>query len=248
MFNPFSLEGKTIFVTGASSGIGRSVALETSRAGASLIITGRNDERLSETISALEGTGHRKIVADLQHQDELENLAEALPSLDGIVHCAGIVKTVPFSFISRDKLASIFETNFFAPALLSQLLVKSKKINRGSSIVFISSISGIFCASPGNSMYSASKGAINGLVKNMALDLALKKIRVNSINPGMIDTGLFKEDIISGEQFEEDMKRYPLKRYGIPEEVAWAAIYLLSDASKWVTGTNLLIDGGYTLL
>lgn len=248
MFNPFSLEGKIILVTGASSGIGRSVAVECSRAGASLVITGRNDERLSETFNTLSGTGHRKIIANLQEQTELEHLAYSLPSLNGIVHSAGIVKTIPFQFISRDKLASVFETNFFAPALLSQLLIISKKIIRDSSIVFISSISGTFCASPGNSMYSASKGAINGLVKNMALDLAHKRIRVNSIIPGMIDTGLLKEDIITSEQLEEDVKRYPLKRYGKPEEVAWAAIYLLSDASKWITGSSLLIDGGFTLL
>lgn len=246
--NPFSLNRKTILVTGASSGIGRSIAIECSRSGANLIISGRNEERLKETFNSLHGSGHRQIRADLQQTNDILHLAEELSDLDGLVHAAGIVKTLPFSYISRDDFTSILETNLIAPAILSQLLVKSKKLNKEASIVFISSISGTHCAIPGNSMYSASKGGIDGLMKNMALDLAPKKIRVNSIAPGMIDTGLLKDGTIDREQLEEDMKRYPLKRYGKPEEVAWAAIYLLSDASKWVTGTQLLIDGGYTLL
>ena len=184
--NPFSLDRKTILVTGASSGIGRSIAIECSRSGANLIITGRNEERLNETFHSLEGSNHRQIMADLQQTKDILNLAKELSDLDGLVHAAGIVKTLPFSFISRDDFASILETNLVAPAMLSQLLVKNKKLNKDASIVFISSISGTHCAIPGNSMYSASKGGIDGLMKNMALDLAPKKIRVNSIAPGMI--------------------------------------------------------------
>ena len=247
-YNPFSLAGKTIFVTGASSGIGRSIAIECSKAGATLIISGRDEERLKETLHSLEGSVHRQIIADLQKQEDIPRLVEELPALDGVIHAAGIVKTLPFPFINREDFSAIIETNLMAPAMLSQLLVKSKKMNKDSSIVFISSISGTRCAIPGNSMYSASKGAINGLMKNMALDLAPKKIRVNSIAPGMIETGLMKDGRITTEQLEEDMKRYPLKRYGKPEEVAWAAIYLLSDASNWITGSSLLLDGGYTLM
>jgi NAD(P)-dependent dehydrogenase (short-subunit alcohol dehydrogenase family) len=131
---------------------------------------------------------------------------------------------------------------------LSQQLIKSKKINKGASIVFISSISGVTCSSVGGSIYSASKGAINGLVKGMALDLAPKMIRVNTVNPGMISTSIYDAGTISGEQLKEDIKRYPLKRYGKPEEVAYLVIYLLSDASSWVTGSSMIIDGGFTLL
>jgi NAD(P)-dependent dehydrogenase (short-subunit alcohol dehydrogenase family) len=247
-YNPFSLGGKSILVTGASSGIGRSIAIECSRSGATMIITGRNEERLKESLNSMEGSGHRQIVADLQKQEDIQRLAEELPALDGVVHAAGIVKTLPFPFVTREDFAAILETNLMAPAILSQLLVKLKKMNKGSSIVFMSSISGTICAIPGNSMYSASKGAVNGLMKNMALDLAPKNIRVNSIVPGMIETGLMKDGSVTTEQLEEDMKRYPLKRYGKPEEVAWAAIYLLSDAGKWITGSSLLMDGGYTLL
>ena len=140
------------------------------------------------------------------------------------------------------------DVNFTAPVLMSAELIKGKKIVKNSSIVFISSISGVLTAGIGNSVYSASKGAINGIAKNMALDLAAKGIRVNCVNPGVIETHIFDNGTITTEQLEEDKKRYPLKRHGKPEEVAHAVIYLLSDASSWVTGSNLVIDGGFTLL
>ena len=247
-YNPFSLKEKTILVTGAASGIGRAISIECARIGAKLVITDRNQEQLSNTFNMLEEKEHIQVIADLQNETDLNNLVEILPPIDGVVHCAGIVKTLPFQFVNKQDLNKIFEINFMAPAMISQMLLKKKKMIKSSSIVFISSISGVFCSLVGNSMYSASKGAINGLVKGMALDLAPKEIRVNSIVPGMIETNILTEGSITQEQLKEDMKRYPLKRYGKPEEVAYAAIYLLSDASTWVTGSNLLIDGGYTLL
>jgi NAD(P)-dependent dehydrogenase (short-subunit alcohol dehydrogenase family) len=140
------------------------------------------------------------------------------------------------------------DVNFTAPALLSADLIKKKKISKNASIVFISSISGVMCAAVGGSIYSASKGAVNGLIKGMALDLAAKGIRANSVNPGVIETHIFDAGTITAEQLEDDKKRYPLKRHGKPEEVAYAVIYLLSNASSWVTGSNLVIDGGFTLL
>ena len=168
--------------------------------------------------------------------------------LDGIVHCAGFTIPKPFQFIAADDIDAIMEVNYKAPALLSQLLVKKKKMNKGASIVFISSISGVWVSAVGASLYSSSKGAINGLARAMAIELAPKSIRVNCVNPGMIDTNLYGNGEITEEQLKEDAKRYPLGRYGKPEEVAMAVVYLLSDASSWVTGTNLKIDGGYTLL
>ena len=248
MHNPFSLANKTILVTGASSGIGKSIAIECSKMGAQLIITGRNSERLNHTFSELIGTRQQQLTADLSNDQELEIIVENLPKLDGIVHVAGIVKPKPFAFISKQDLNEIMEINFYAPVLLSNLLIRKKKINKFGSIVFISSISGVLCSFIGGSTYSASKGAINGIIKGMALDLAPKQIRVNSIIPGMIDTGIFDGSGITLEDLKEDVKRYPLKRYGKPEEVAYAAIYLLSDASSWTTGTNLLMDGGVTLI
>lgn len=248
MHNPFSLVGKRILVTGASSGIGKAIAIESSKMGASVIITGRNEQRLNETYSQLEGHGHDLIVADLSINEDLNRLHKELPVINGLVNCAGLTKVAPFPFATRDSFEEVMNVNFFAPTELSRLLVKSKKIGKGGSIVFISSVSGVYCSAVASSIYSSSKGAVNGLVKGVALDLAPKGIRVNSVNPGMIDTDIFSGSAITEEQLKADMQRYPLGRYGKPEEVAYAVIYLLSDAASWITGSNLLIDGGYTLL
>jgi len=248
MYNPFSLENKSILVTGASSGIGKAIAIECSKMGASVTVTGRSEERLNETFEQLRNGNHKKIVCDLQSEENIKELSTQLPALNGIVHAAGIVKTLPFQFVSSTELSKIFDVNFLAPVLLSQTLVKSKKISKDASIVFISSIDGPVTAHVGNSMYAASKGAVTAMAKNMAVDLASKKIRVNCILPGMTETPLIYNGDITQEQLELDMKLYPLKRYGKPEEIAYAAIYFLSDASAWTTGANLIIDGGFTLL
>lgn len=248
MFNPFSLKDKTILVTGASSGIGRAIAIECSKMGASVIITARSEERLQETLREMEDEQNKLIVADLSIDEDIENLANELPALDGIVHCAGFTIPKPFVFLSKDDVDAVMKVNFSTPVFLTQKLLKSKKINKKASIVFISSISGVYVSYVAGSLYSASKGAVNGIVKGMAIELAAKQIRVNSVNPGMIETNIFSAGIISEEQLNEDKKKYPLKRYGKPEEVAYAVIYLLSEASSWTTGSNILIDGGYTLL
>lgn len=248
MYNPFSLEGKTILVTGASSGIGRAIAFETSKLGARLIITGRDKERLEKTFDSLNGQGHDRILADLTIDRDLDNLISGIPQLEGLVYSAGITNPVPFQYVTKEKLDKIFDPNFTSAAIMTPKLLQKKLIKREASIVFISSISGVFCSSPGGSIYSATKGAINGLVKGMAIDLSQRLIRVNSVCPGMVETNFYGDGQITEEQLREDKKRYPLKRYGKPEEIAFAVIYLLSDASKWVTGSNLLIDGGYTLL
>jgi NAD(P)-dependent dehydrogenase (short-subunit alcohol dehydrogenase family) len=248
MLNPFSLNGKKILVTGASSGIGKATAIECSKLGASLILTGRDKNRLNETFSLLAGEDHKVIVTDILIESEIFKLVESIPEIDGLVNAAGLVKTLPFQFINRDDLSIIFETNFYGPVNLTQKILKARKFLKGSSIVFISSIDGPVIAHPGNSMYSASKGAVSAIVKNMAIDLAIKNIRVNCVLPGMTETPMINLDLLSSEQIEDDKKRYPLKRYGKPEEIAYSVIYLLSDASSWVTGLNLIIDGGYTLL
>lgn len=246
--NPFSLNSKTILVTGASSGIGRSIAIECSKMGASLIITGRNAVRLEETFLEMIGDHHLFFPADLTREEDLHQLVDFVPKLDGIVQVAGVIKPLLFQFLSRIELEEVMHINFYAPILLTNLLVRQKKINKHASIVFISSISGTQISFVGGSSYSASKGALNGIAKGMALDLASKQIRVNSVVPGMIETGIFDGSGITNEDLEKDRKRYPLGRYGRPEEVAYAAIYLLSDASLWTTGSNILIDGGFTLI
>ena len=250
MYNPFSLEGKTILVTGASSGIGRGIAVECSKMGAKIVITGRNIERLQETFDLLVGNDHVLISADLSKQEEIEKLVLDTPNLNGCVHSAGIPKICAVKFINRDTIEDIFNVNTIAPILLTSLLIKKKKLLSKSSIVFISSISGVFVANTGESPYSATKGAISGFVKGAAFELAAQGTRVNSINPGLVPTNILKlsNTMFSPEQLEETMyKRYPLKRVGTPEDVAYAAIYLLSEASNWVTGVNLVVDGGYTL-
>lgn len=246
-YNPFSLEGKTILVTGASSGIGQATAIECSKMGANVIITARNEERLKETISLMNGTDHQYVIAEQTDNDQVKALVENLPILDGIVLCAGKGMTLPFPFCTREKYDDIFNVNYFAPVELLRLVVKKKKIAQNSSVVFVSSIGGIGSFSLGNGIYGASKAAINSTMKFCARELASKKIRVNSVNPGMVNTKLIKGGSISEEQHLLDMQQYPLKRYGEPEEIAFGIIYLLSDASGWVTGHSLIIDGGVTI-
>ncbi len=248
MYNPFTLKDKTIVVTGASSGIGKSTAIECSKMGANIVITGRNKQRLEETYGQLTGNKHIMIVADFNVSQEIENLIAQIPVVNGIVHSAGLIQNIPFQFASKAKLDEIFNVNFFTPMEITRQALRSKKIADNSSIVFISSISGVFCSAVASSIYSASKGAINGLVKGMALDLAPKGIRVNCINPGTIETNIFNSGIITDKQLEIEKKKYPLRRFGKPNEIAFSTIYLLSDASSWMTGSNLLIDGGFTLL
>ena len=250
MYNPFSLLGKRILVTGASSGIGRATAIECSKMGANVILTARNEERLNETLQQMDNIQlHQIIVADLSNMDDIKTLVDSIGNpLDGIVLCAGFTIVKPFRFVSENNIDSIINVNFKASAILLQMLLKRKGINKKASIVFISSVSGVWVSTMGNTLYSASKGAVNGLIKGLALEMATKAIRVNSVNPGMVNTPFFKDDVISKEELQEDIKRYPLGRYGNPKEIAYAVIYLLSDASAWVTGTNLKIDGGYTLL
>lgn len=247
-YNPFSLQEKKILITGASSGIGKATAIECSRMGAKIVITGRNKQRLEETFQSLEGKGHSMMIADFEQENDITLLVEKQSDLDGIVHCAGVVTTKLFSFINRNELKTIMDINFISPVTLTQALLEKKKIKKGSSIIFISSIMGPKVSSIGNSMYSSTKSAIEGMAKGMALDLSGKRIRVNCICPGMVDTGIISNGAITEEQLFKDAKEnYPLKRYGNPEEIAYAAIYLLSEASNWVTGSSLTIDGGYTI-
>ena len=247
MNNPFSLEGKTILVTGASSGIGRATAIACSQMGAVVVVTGRNESRLQETLDALEGSGHQMIVADIANDDQIDYLVDQIPAINGLVNNAGITETCPTQFIKRDKLNRVMEVNTIAPILLTQRILKKKKLGKGGSIVFTCSISGTCVCVGGNVLYSASKGAIHGFMKNAALDLAHKGIRVNDVCPGMIDTHIFDAGTISEEQLEIEAQRYPMKRFGKPEEVAYGIIYLLSDASSFVTGSSIVIDGGFTL-
>lgn len=246
-YNPFSLEGKTVLITGASSGIGRETAIECSKLGATVVLTARNEERLNETYRQLEGSGHIQILAELTDPEQVMSLVDSLPVLDGIVLCAGKGMTLPFPFCTREKYDEVFDVNFFAPVELLRLLVKKKKTAKESSVVFVSSVGGNTSFNLGNAVYGASKAALNSTMKFCARELAAKKIRVNSVNPGMVNTNLIHGGVISEEQHKLDMEKYPLKRYGEPADIAYGIIYLLSDASSWLTGHALVIDGGLTI-
>ena len=245
-YNPYSLAGKTILVTGASSGIGKATAVLCAQMGATVILTARDRERLQKVKDMLPGEKHSCIVCDFSHYDDVESLAEALPILDGVVNSAGINDKYLLKMIDADKIDRVFKTNCFSPMMLLKFLVKKKKIVKGGSIVFLSSISSTY-ATISNTLYAASKGAINSMTRVMALELSSQKIRVNSIQPGMVNTEMIKAYGLSAEELNANAKTYPLGRFGEPEDIANSAIFLLSDASSWITGISLVVDGGITL-
>lgn len=244
--NPFSLQGKTILVTGASSGIGQATAIACAQMGADVVITGRDAERLQATADLM-GEAKGQIVADLIVQEDVDKLVAALPPLDGAVLCAGNSTTLPLQFGTREKFDDMFDVNFFAPVELLRLMYKKKVLQKGASVVLIASIGGTHSFMPGNGVYGASKAALNSVMKYAAREYASRKVRVNSICPGMVDTPLIHRGTITEEQLAEDAKRYPLGRYGRPDDIAHGAIYLLSDASSWLTGHDLVIDGGFSI-
>jgi NAD(P)-dependent dehydrogenase (short-subunit alcohol dehydrogenase family) len=247
-FNPFSLEGKTLLVTGAASGMGKATAIACAKMGAHVVAADFNAGGMAQTVSELEGEGHHQFTINLANDSTWEDLISNTPVLDGIANCAGIANMNPFIFVNREEFDKVFNINFFGPVLLTKSLIKSKKLNKGGSVVFVASMDGTKIVHAGNSVYSASKSALMGIARNMAIDLAPKKIRVNCILPGTTDTPLIRTSNVTEESLAEVAKTFPLKRFGTPEDMAYGIIYLLSDASSFVTGTELTIDGGYTIL
>lgn len=247
MVNPFSLNGKTILITGAASGIGRATAKQCHDMGASLVLLDLNEKGL---YSVKEEIGDNSIVLfalDLTDYNRLCEVVGQLPKLDGVFSNAGIVKSLMAKFSGKEDMEKIFEVNTFSHINLVQQLISLKKINKGASIVFTSSMSGVFAGLVGGSLYGATKAALAGYTKALAIELAPRGVRVNTIHPGMIETPLTKGTALSQDVLDEDAKNYPLGRYGKPEEVAYAVVYLLSDATAWMTGTQLLLDGGYSV-
>lgn len=245
-YNPYSLEGKTILITGASSGIGMATAIECSKLGARVVITGRNQERLQNTFNQLVGDGHMQVIADLTSQEDIDAMVKTLPAIDGLVNNAGLGRNKPVNFIKQEDLDYVYSANLFAPILLTKALLKKKLIGKGGSIVFTSSISS-YLSTPGIAMYASSKAAIASYMRACAVELGDKGIRANAVHPGMVETKLISGGTYTDEDMDRDKQLYALKRYGKPEEIAWAIIYLLSDASAWMTGTSLIIDGGRLL-
>ena len=248
MSTPFHLNNKTILVTGASSGIGRQVAISCSAMGAKVIITGRDKKRLAETYSLLQGEGHSQFTCDLMDENQRSQMLDRIPSVDGFVHSAGVVLPVPVKFIAEKHLREVMGINFESAVLSVARLLKNKKLNDKASLVFFSSIS-VSYPYAGGSLYSASKGAIEAYSKNLAIEILPKKMRSNVIVPAMVKTPLYEETKNQSmyRNPEEYECKYPLG-IGEPEDVANAAVYLLSDASKWVTGINLTLDGGFSIV
>lgn len=248
MTNLFSLEGKAILVTGASSGIGKAISIGTSLRGAEVHLTARDEERLNNTLSELKAPNSAAMatICDLSSKEDIDLLCEQIIPLDGLVVNAGFVKLAPVAYIKDDIIDTLFEVNIKSSIRLVQRLVKLKKIKKGASIVFISSIA-TQKATIGNAVYNATKGAVNSFVKSLALELAPKGIRVNAILPGLVQTNILEGDQSTEQDLEKHLLNYPLGRFGEPNDIANLAIYLISDESSWMTGSLINIDGGFSL-
>ena len=242
----FSLKDKTILITGASSGIGYCTAQIAADHGANIIAVARNEENLKKLIDSLPTGNHQYIPTDITNAEELASMVSKIDKVDGIVHSAGIVELAPIRFIKADVMDRIRKTNYDAAIFLIQEVLKKKKINKKSSIVLVSSISGLF-GMKGNGMYAGTKAALIGIAKVMAHELSSSGIRVNCVAPGMVRTEITENTIkiLSKEVVEADEAKYPLG-YGDPEDVANPIIFLLSPASKWITGETIVVDGGRT--
>ncbi|MBT3208304.1 MAG: SDR family oxidoreductase [Bacteroidetes bacterium] len=239
----FKLTDKNIFVTGASSGIGREIAISASKYGAKVIITGRNEERLNNTYSELSGEGHLALPADLTDEKQIAFLVDKLPKLHGVVFSAGLTAHMPAKFIRQANIDHLFNINFESPVLATGRLLKKRKILDSGSIVFLSSIGSKYSYF-GGAMYSSSKAALETYSRVLASELAPKKIRANCLSPTFVKTPMVDgaEQTISKEVMDNFERMSPLG-FGDPIDVANAAIFFLSDASRWITGTNLPLGG-----
>lgn len=249
MESPYSLAGKTILITGGAGGIGSSVAKTCIDLGARVILTDIREDALFETLANLPesqtGEPHLCYTADLTDSCQLAALVDFCPILDGLVCNAGVMKLTLTQFITEEELTRIQRINLNAPILLTRLLLKKKKIAKGGSIVFTASAAGVYRVSIGNGIYAATKCGIDAFMRTVALEFGPKGIRCNSVNPGMVETSLIGS--FTEEQKEKEKQNYPLRRFAKPEDIAYGIAYLLSDASSFVTGTALKIDGGMTL-
>lgn len=247
MANPMNLTGKRILVTGASSGIGRACAILAGRLGASVVLVARDEKRLGETLGQMPSGAHMLApfdLRDLENYEELFRRCVSEQKLNGIVHAAGIGPAMPIQSVSLAAMQEVMSVNYFAFMELVKWFSK-KKYSSGGSVVGISSVSGS-AGWQGVSLYSGSKGAMDSSVRSLAIELAPKKIRVNSVVPANIRTPMLDGIVSVGgdEAVQQILAKQPLG-LGEPEDVAHAVAFLLSDAAKFITGTQLVVDGGY---
>ena len=252
MYNPFSLEGKNIIVTGASSGIGQQVAITCSKMGAKVVLIGRNEERLEETHRQLEGEDHIAVSYDLTNLDGIKDVVAGIVSkigvIDGLVNCAGISTVLPFKLMTSEKVDDFFKTNVYASIELTRQVLNIKNVNKqGASVIFFASVMGVV-GENAKSLYSMTKGALISGARSLAIEYAPKKVRVNVVSPGVVETAINRNQpyLADPERRKITESFHPLG-IGSREDIAIACVYLLSDASRWITGQNLIIDGGYTV-
>lgn len=250
VLNPMNLSGRTILVTGASSGIGRRTAVLLSQLGARLILVAKNEDRLVETVTLLEGSTHQVNPFDLSNVDAIPNWFERLiaetGSLHGLVHSAGISCVRPLRFLTTADIQNAMSINFFAANQLTKAFVQAGFYYPDSSIVFVSSISGLI-GDLGIAAYSASKGALIELTRSLALELASKSVRINCVAPGLIATEMIeraREEVTTSEQIAQLEKKH-LLGMGTSLDVSYAIAFLLANTGRWITGTTLIVDGGY---
>jgi NAD(P)-dependent dehydrogenase (short-subunit alcohol dehydrogenase family) len=238
---------KTVLITGATSGIGKATSIMLSQKGFRCVLFGRNEEKLINVHDILLGNGHSIVVGDITDELSYKKIVSLGYDFKAVVHSAGIIKLASHKYVSKSDFLNILDINLLAPFFLTQALLKSRRVLAGGSIVFLSSISGTVVGSPGNLMYSSSKAALNGIVKTLAIELAPKKIRVNSINAGMINSEMWNnaDSFITKDQLQKDSLKYPLG-YGEVSDAASLVCFLVSDESRWITGSSILADGGFT--
>ena len=249
IFKPDALQGRTYLVTGASSGIGKATAVLLSECGARVLINGRDENRLNETLAQLSGAGHLAFTATLETADQtndwLKSVLAASGPLDGVFHCAGIELIRPVRMIKQAQLNDVLGSSLFAAFGIARALNSKNAMVDGGSLVFMSSVAGS-TGQVGLSVYSAAKAAIDGMVRSLACELSLRKIRVNSIAAGAVHTAMHDRLTKgSGDEATTVYEQSHLLGFGVPQDIAQAALYLLSPASRWVTGTTMAVDGGY---
>ena len=247
MGNPFSLEGKRVLVTGAGSGIGRAISVLASKMGAIIVLVDIRQDLMDETLLLLTGEGHSSILADLSDLDQIKSIVEKVEPLNGLVNNAGIPNTKPLQFIGEDEFDRVLTLNTKAPVFLTNMLYKKKKLVKGASLVFTSSLAGLYTFTPANGLYSMSKSALTSYTKSCAVEYASRGIRSNCVCPAMVNTHLKSSLGFSEEEYQKDVQKYLLKRYAEPEEIASAVVFLLSDGASYITGHTLLVDGGRSL-